>query len=128
MHEAVQLCYAILWTSLFAEYYHEDCIITPFSGTFRPWESGINAYIILMQPDIPNRETYFQPHLPPNWDGWTTHEFEPNGKVTVEMALQYEGKNRTTFGLIRSGGQSPLISHIVDLRVFLKALLIHRLP
>jgi len=115
MHEAADLM--VRYASdvgLFAEYYaYEDGIIRPFSGTLRPWESGINAfsvvqYLLGMRPDLPNGKIALQPHLPPDWSGWTTRNIRLYGEGMLRMTLKRMDDGRVTFDLVRSGGTNPI--------------------
>lgn len=115
MHDAADLMLRYASdVGLFAEYYeHEDGIITPFSGTLRPWESGINAYSLVqyflgMWPNLPEGRIALQPHLPPDWKSWTTREIQLYREGTLKMTLKRTGDGRITFDIVRSGGQTPL--------------------
>ncbi len=114
MHDAAQLMVNYATDAgLFSEYYaHEDGTIIPFSGSLRPWESGINAhaviqYLLGLQPDMPNHKIYLQPHLPPGWSGWHTRKIELFNEGTVEVKLQRDD-HRIIFELTRLGGENPL--------------------
>lgn len=115
MHEAARLMERYASDAgLFAEYYaHADGVITPFSGTLRPWESGINAYALVqyllgLRPDLPRRRVSLQPHLPPSWQGWTTRRIELPGEGALEMTLRRADDGTVTFDLTRHGGHAPL--------------------
>jgi len=115
MHDAAQLMVNYSTDSgLFSEYYaHEDGILIPFSGSLRPWESGINAhaviqYLIGFQPDMPNQKIYLQPHLPPGWVGWHTRKIELHNEGTMELKLLRDNESRIIFELTRYGGENPL--------------------
>lgn len=115
MHDAAELMVNYASNSgLFAEYYeHEDGVITPFSGTLRPWESGINAaamaqYLLGFQPDLPNNLIAFEPHLPPEWQGWETRKIDLYEQGSIQVAMKRESSQTVSISLIRNDGNTPL--------------------
>lgn len=101
-------------SGLFSEYYeHEHGIITPFSGTLRPWESGINAaamvqYLLGYQPDLPNHTIILEPHLPPKWEGWKTRKIDLYDEGTIQISMLRKGENVVTIDIKRENGVTPI--------------------
>jgi hypothetical protein len=115
MHDAAELMVNYASNSgLFAEYYeHEGGIITPFSGTLRPWESGINAaamaqYLLGFQPDLPKNTINLEPHLPPNWNGWETREISLYDEGSLKVSMSQKDDQSVEISIKRSEGSSPL--------------------
>jgi hypothetical protein len=115
MHDAAELMVNYASNSgLFAEYYeHEDGVITPFSGTLRPWESGINAaamaqYLLAFQPDLPNNLIAFEPHLPPEWQGWETRKIDLYKQGSIQVAIKRVNSQAVSISLTRYDGNTPL--------------------
>lgn len=115
MHEAAELMVNYASESgLFAEYYeHENGKIIPFSGTLRPWESGINAaamaqYLLGFQPDLPNNTLLLEPHLPPNWQGWKTRKINLYDEGMIQLSMHRQSRNLVRMILNRTGGCTPL--------------------
>jgi len=115
MHDAAKLMVNYATDAgLFSEYYaNEDGILIPFSGSLRPWESGINAhavvqYLIGLQPDMPNQRVHLQPHLPPDWSGWQTREIDLYNEGAVELKLRRDNDSHIIFELTRVGGENAL--------------------
>lgn len=120
MHDAAELMVNYASSSgLFAEYYeHEDGVITPFSGTLRPWESGINAaamaqYLLGFQPDLPNKKITLEPHLPPEWDGLETRKIQLYDEGTIQLSMLRNKDNSIEINIEREGGLTPLDVEIV---------------
>ncbi len=115
MHDAADLMVNYASDAgLFAEYYeHEDGIIIPFSGTLRPWESGINAaamvqYLLGFQPDLPNNSIRLEPHLPPQWQGWETRKMHVYNEGTIQISMTRHDENSIEINIEREDGQTPL--------------------
>lgn len=115
MHDAAELMVNYASNSgLFAEYYeHEDGMIIPFSGTLRPWESGINAaamaqYLLGFQPDLPDHTITLEPHLPPNWDGWETREISLYNEGSFRISMFRQNDHSVEINVKRIDGHTPL--------------------
>lgn len=120
MHDAAELMVNYASDSgLFAEYYeHENGIITPFSGTLRPWESGINAaamaqYLLGFQPDLPNTTIKLEPHLPPKWDGWETRKIHLYNEGSIQISMIRNSENSIEINVEREDGRTPLNLELV---------------
>lgn len=120
-HEAARmlLTYAS-GTGLFDEYYiypGGQIAPDPSGGTLRLWESAVNGwalihYLLGLRLDLPGRQISLQPHLPPDWPGWTSQAIELPGEGTLQMTLKRSAGGRITFELKRHGGKHPLTANV----------------
>lgn len=98
---------------LYSEYYSYkgDSIISE-GGTLRPWESSINGYALIqylsgLRIDLPNNKIFLQPHLPPEWNGWSTKRIPLYQEGSIQLGLR-KMEDEVHFKITRSGGQNTI--------------------
>jgi hypothetical protein len=116
MHDAARLVlkYASA-QGLYSEYYsHENGVIIPISANLRPWESGVNAtallyYLIGLKSDLLNQRVSLDPHLPPDWPGWSARPILLPGEGALHLRFERADVNGVSLFIGREGGSKTLI-------------------
>ena len=119
MHDAARLVlkYASA-QGLYSEYYsHENGVIIPKSANLRPWESGVNAtallyYLIGLESDLLNQRVSLNPHLPPDWPGWSAHPILLPGEGAIHLRFERADVNEVSLLITREGGSRTLIFEV----------------
>ena len=115
MHDAARLVskYASQ-QGLYSEYYsHENGVIIPTSANLRPWESGVNAtallyYLIGLKSDLLNQRVSLDPHLPPDWPGWSARPILLPGEGALHLRFERAGVDGVGLFIGREGGSKTL--------------------
>jgi hypothetical protein len=116
MHDAARLVlkYASA-QGLYSEYYsHENGVIIPKSANLRPWESGVNAtallyYLIGLESDLLNQCVSLNPHLPPDWPGWSVRPILLPGEGMLHLRFERADADGVSLFIAREGGSMTLI-------------------
>jgi hypothetical protein len=118
VHDTAQLVLEYAVNGTFCEYYtHSGNTVQPRyprgGGILRSFESGICAtallqYLLGMRLNMPLKQVFLQPHLPPCWPGWQSREIDISGEGTLQMRLERKTDGEVIYTLQRRGGQCPL--------------------